>query len=66
MENDPVIDRIREARHRSSEECGHDPVRLVEYFLRWQEQHACRLLRSESEDRTQQTGFAQAPVTREP
>ncbi len=34
MINDPVIDRIREARHIISEECGHDPKKLIEYYIR--------------------------------
>ncbi len=36
MISDPVIDRIREARHKISEECGHDPKKLVEYYIRRQ------------------------------
>jgi hypothetical protein len=32
MKPDPIIDEIREMRHRISEECGHDPDRLVEYY----------------------------------
>ena len=33
MKNDPVISRIRAARHRISEECGHDPKKLVAYYM---------------------------------
>lgn len=33
MKDDPTISRIREARHRISEKCGHDPQKLVEYYL---------------------------------
>ncbi len=36
MTNDPVIDRIREARHLISEECSHDPRKLIEYYIRRQ------------------------------
>ena len=32
MKIDPEIERIRAVRHRISEECGHDPKRLVEYY----------------------------------
>jgi hypothetical protein len=32
MKDDPTIARIREARHRISEKCGHDPQRLVQYY----------------------------------
>ena len=34
MPSDPTIERIREARRRISEQCGHDPKKLVEYYIR--------------------------------
>jgi len=44
---DPTIARIREARHSISEKCGHDPKRLVEYYMKLQEEkYADRLVRS--------------------
>lgn len=43
---DPVIDEIREARHRISERVGHDPARLVEYYMRLQEKYRDRLISS--------------------
>jgi hypothetical protein len=44
---DPTIERIREARHRISEKCGHDPKRLVEYYMKLQaEKYADRLVES--------------------
>lgn len=42
---DPPIDEVREVRHRISERFGHDPVRLVEHYMKLQEQYADRLLR---------------------
>lgn len=42
--DDPTISRIREARHRISEKCGHDPRRLVEYYTKLQERHRDRLM----------------------
>jgi len=36
MTDDPVIDRIREARHLISEECDHDPEKLIGYYIRRQ------------------------------
>ena len=46
MKPDPTIARIREARHRISEQCGHDPKRLVEYYMKLQEEkYADRLVR---------------------
>ena len=37
MRNDPVIDAVREVRHRISEAVGHDPHRLVAYYQKRQE-----------------------------
>jgi hypothetical protein len=43
--SDPVIDEIRAARHRISEKCGHDPERLVAYYMKLQQQqYADRLI----------------------
>lgn len=33
MKDDPTITRIREVRHSISEKCGHDPKKLVEYYI---------------------------------
>ncbi len=44
MKPDPTIDRIREARHRISEKCGHDPKRLVEYYMKLEEQYSGRMV----------------------
>jgi hypothetical protein len=41
---DPVIDEIREVRHRISEICDHDPRKLVAYFQEIQRQHSDRLI----------------------
>lgn len=49
MEDDPVIVRIREARHRISEACGHDPAKLVAYYLKRQQEHPERLLKDSKE-----------------
>jgi hypothetical protein len=43
-QKDPVIDEIREVRHRISERFGHDPVQLVAYYLELQEQYRDRLI----------------------
>ena len=34
MKPDPIIDEIRRVRHQISAECGHDPKRLLEYYLK--------------------------------
>lgn len=38
------LERIRRVRHEISEEFGHDPRRLVEYYIELQDSHADRLL----------------------
>ncbi len=48
--DDPVIDEIREIRHRISERCQHDPTKLVEYYLQMQEKYQDRLLREKKVD----------------
>ncbi len=45
-EPDPVIDEIREVRHRISERCGHDPAQLVAYYIKLQEQFRDRLVQA--------------------
>lgn len=41
---DPVIDEIRDVRHRISERFHHDPAMLVEYYLKLQESYGERLI----------------------
>jgi hypothetical protein len=38
------LERIRRVRHEISQECGHDPRRLVEYYMELQKAHADRLI----------------------
>ena len=38
MKDDPAIKRIRDVRHQISEEHGHDPKRLVAYYMELQRQ----------------------------
>jgi hypothetical protein len=40
------IARVREARHRISERFGHDPYRLVNYYIEKQKEHKDRLVRA--------------------
>ena len=44
IQDDPTIARIREIRHRISEECGHDPHRLVARYIEMQKQYQSQLL----------------------
>lgn len=41
--SDPTIERIREIRHRISEEHSHDPQKIVEYYLELQKKYQERL-----------------------
>jgi len=41
---DPVIDEIRQVRHRISERFDHDPERLVAYYMELQQRYADRLI----------------------
>jgi len=43
MKPDLTLARVREARRRISEKCDHDPKRLVEYYLKLQEQQRDRV-----------------------
>jgi hypothetical protein len=42
--SDPVIDEIREIRHRISAQCGHDPAKLVAYYMELQKRYQDRLI----------------------
>ena len=41
---DPVIDEIREVRHRISARVHHEPARLVAYYIELQKRHEDRLV----------------------
>jgi hypothetical protein len=43
-EGDEEIACIREARHRISEQFGHDPYRLVAYYMELQKEHPEKLI----------------------
>jgi hypothetical protein len=45
--NDPVIDEVREVRHRISARFGHDPEKLVAYYMELQKQYEGRLISAE-------------------
>jgi hypothetical protein len=44
MQDDPAIASVREVRHHISQQYGHDPKKLIEYYIQLQEQHKDRLL----------------------
>jgi hypothetical protein len=43
-EGEEEIARIREVRHQISEQCGHDPYRLVAYYMELQKEHPEKLI----------------------
>lgn len=49
---DPLIDEIREIRHRISARFGHDPVRLGAYYMEMQErpEYRDRIVRAPKRD----------------
>jgi hypothetical protein len=48
VSDDPVVERIRKVRHQISGECGHDPRRLAEYYMKLQEQNRRRFYKREA------------------
>ena len=47
--DDPVIDEIRDARRRISARFGHDPTRLVAFYMELQKQYQDRLIETAKE-----------------
>lgn len=60
LKDDPTLASIRETRHKISEECGHDPQRIVEYYLELQKkvEELRRQLRHAKEEGLLETGRA--------
>jgi len=55
-QSDPVIDEIREVRHRISARFDHDPARLVAHHMELQKQYQDRLIETEkTAERTDQS-----------
>lgn len=52
---DPVIDEIREIRHRISASCDHDPTKLVAYLMQYQEQFRDRMTYDPTEQASAKT-----------
>jgi hypothetical protein len=48
---DPVIDEVRAVRHRISRDVGHDPAKLVAYYMQLQEKYRDRLVVSATKRR---------------
>jgi hypothetical protein len=45
-DSDELIAEIRRVRHRISERFGHDPYRMVAYYMERQKEHEDRLIRA--------------------
>ena len=46
ISDDPTITRIRDTRHRISQEHSHDPEKVVSYYLELQKKYRRRLLKT--------------------
>jgi hypothetical protein len=46
VDPDPVVDEVRQVRREISQRFGNDPARLVEYYMKLQEQYRERLIHS--------------------
>ena len=49
MKEDPAIKKIRQIRHKISEEFDHDPEKLVKYYMEFQEKYQGRLISTTKE-----------------
>ena len=63
MEPDSPIARVRKARQEISEQFGHDPKRLVEHYMKLQEQYKERLVNStEAKPKPEDDKSAETPL----
>ncbi len=49
MRTDPTIDRIRATHHKISEACNHETRKLVEYYMKYQQKYADRLIKKNTD-----------------
>lgn len=66
MQSDSPLERVRKARCQISEECGNDPKRLIEYYMKLQERHKDRLVRSTDRPPATASGTVLKPRTPKP
>ena len=55
MYDDPTLDHVRGVRHRVSEQCAHDPKKLIEYYIQLQAKYTGRLLEQGQEKQPKAT-----------
>lgn len=60
-QDDPTIARIKETRRRISEQFGHDPRKLVDYYIEFQKKYEERIL-DEAEMRGTQAAKGAKPI----
>ncbi len=60
MEQDQVIARIRKVRHHVSQECDHNPQKIVDYYKKLQIRHEQLLLPPEKEPEESSGDFHKA------
>lgn len=63
-QRDPIIDEVRETRHAISERFGHDPAKLVAYYMQMQEHFRDRLVRRGTQATPEVGKMANAEPTR--
>ena len=56
MNPDSTLSRIRQARREISQQVDHDPKRLVDYYIKLQEQHERQLAKSPRHDSSGKDG----------
>lgn len=49
LKSDPTIDEIRRTRNHLSEECEHNPKKMVERYIQIQQKYKSRLLETEKQ-----------------
>jgi hypothetical protein len=62
--DDEEIARVREVRHRISERFGHDPYRLVAYYMEHQQEREHGLSRATKPDAAGDTSDPRPPLSR--
>jgi len=60
MKDDPAIGSIRSVRHMISEECGHDPKRLIAYYRERQ-----RVREAQQEKDSKAIGIGSKAITKQ-
>jgi len=57
LKDDPTITRIRKSRRRISEKCGHNPQKVVEYYIELQKRYQHRFLVESEQEKARTETF---------